>query len=144
MNTPRDAREAEEEAGLFHGKLVDFSQDLKTIQIQIGEDTEVLHFDDSTALKNVGAMQEIPIGEWVKILYLKKGGKFFAKEVEVKKGVKVPPGRLALVDEVAKLISFGPDQGNYVLLDGRPVNWYNAGHISTARAMPVSVFDAKR
>ncbi len=136
-----ECRDAEEEAGLFHGKLVDFSQDLKTIQIQIGEDTEVLHFDDSTALKNVGAMQEIPIGEWVKILYLKKGGKFFAKEVEVKKGVKVPPGRLASVDEVAKLISFGPDQGNYVLLDGRPVNWYNAGHIPTAQAMPIWVFD---
>ena len=38
------------------------------------------------------------MGESVKILYHKKGGKIFAKEVEVKKGAKVSPEQLASVD----------------------------------------------
>jgi hypothetical protein len=136
-----ECREAEEEAGLLHGKLVGISRERKTIQLQIGEDVEVLYFDDSTALKNAGAMQEIPIGESVKILYHKKGRKIFAREVEVKNGVKVPPGQLASLGEVATLVSLGPDQGKYVLLDGRPTNWYSAGHIPTAKAMPIWDFD---
>jgi len=136
-----ECREAEEEAGLFHGRLVDVSEEQGTLQLQIGKDIVVLYFDDSTALKNASAMQEIPIGESVKILYHKKGGKIFAREVEVKKGIKVPPEQLTTVGEVARLVSLGPDQGNYVLLDGRPVNWYDAGHIPTAKAMPIWVFD---
>ena len=136
-----ECRDSEEEAGLLHGTLVDFSQELKTIRLQVGKDLEILYFDDSTALKNASKMQEIPIGESVKILYHKKRGKILAKEVEVKKGLKVPPGRLASTEEVAELVSLGPDQGKYVLLDGRPVNWYNSGHIPTANVMPLWDFD---
>jgi len=136
-----ECREAEEEAGLFHGRLVGISLDRKTIEVRIGKDIEVLDFDDSTALKNASAMQEIPMGESVKILYHKKGSKIFAREVEVKKGLKVPPDKLASLEEVAKLVSLGPDNGKYVLLDGRPVNWCSAGHIPTAKAMPLWVFD---
>ncbi len=136
-----ECRDAEEEAGLFHGNLVGISQERKTIQVQIGKDVEVLDFDDSTALKNASAMQEIPIGESVKILYHKKGGKIFAREVEVKKGIKVTPEQLTTVGEVARLVSLGPDQGKYVLVDGRPVSWYNAGHIPSAKVMPIWDFD---
>jgi hypothetical protein len=136
-----ECRDAEEEAGLFDGKLIGISQETKTIQVDTGKDIEVLYFDDSTGLKNASAIQEVAIGESVKILYLKKGGKILAKEVEVKKGVKVPSGQLASLGEVAKLVSLGPDRGKYVLLDGRPVNWYRAGHIPTAQAMPIWVFD---
>ncbi|MGO9117186.1 MAG: rhodanese-like domain-containing protein [Desulfomonilaceae bacterium] len=136
-----ECRDAEEEAGLLHGNLVDVSQELKTFRLQIGKDIETLYFDDSTALKNASAMQDIPIGDSLKVLHLKKRGKILAKEVEVKKGLGVPPQQLASVEEVAKLVSLGPDRGNYVLLDGRPVNWYSAGHIPTAQAMPIWVFD---
>jgi len=136
-----ECRDAEEEAGLLHGNLVDVSQELKTFRLQIGNDMQLLYFDDSTALKNASAMQDIPIGDPLKVLYLKKRGKILAKEVEVKKGLGVPPQQLASVEEVAKLVSLGPDRGKYVLLDGRPVNWYSAGHIPTAQAMPIWVFD---
>ena len=95
----------------MHGKLVGISQDRKTLQVQIGKDTEVIYFDDSTALKNAGAMQEIPIGESVKIILLEKGGRIFAREVEVKKGVNVPAGQPASLAEVPEAVSLGPDQG---------------------------------
>ncbi len=136
-----ECRDAEEEAGLLHGNLVHVSQESKTIRLQIGKDVEVLYFDDSTALKNASAMQDIPIGDSLKVLYLKKRGKILAKEVEVKKSHKVRPQQLASVEEVEKLVSLGPDRGKHVLLDGRPVNWYGAGHIPTAQAMPIWVFD---
>ncbi len=136
-----ECRDAEEEAGLLHGNLVHVSQESKTIRLQIGKGVEVLYFDDSTALKNASAMQDIPIGDSLKVLYLKKRGKILAKEVEVKKSHKVRPQQLASVEEVEKLVSLGPDRGKYVLLDGRPVNWYSAGHIPTAQAMPIWVFD---
>ncbi len=139
-----ECRDAEEEAGLFHGGLVGISQEQKTFQLQIGKDIAVLYFDGSTALKNANAMDEIPIGESVKVLYHKKGGKIFAREVEVKKGVKVPSEQLASLEEVAKLVSLDPVQGKYVLLDGRPTNWYSAGHIPTAKAMPIWDFDHLR
>jgi hypothetical protein len=136
-----ECREAEEEAGLFHGRLVDVSEEQGTLQLQIGKDIEVLYFDYSTTLKNALAMKDIRMGESVKILYHKKGGKIFAKEVEVKLGARVSPEQLATVDEVAKLVTLGRDQAQYVLLDGRPVNWYNAGHIPTAKVMPIWDFD---
>jgi hypothetical protein len=136
-----ECRDAEEEAGLLHGNLVDLSQEAKTFRLRIGRDMQLLYFDDSTTLKNANAMPDIPIGESLKVLYHKKRGKIFAKEVEVKKGLKVPPEQLASLEEVSKLVSLGPGRGKYVLLDGRPVNWYSAGHIPTAQAMPIWVFD---
>jgi hypothetical protein len=136
-----ECREAEEEAGLIHGELVAISPEQKTMQVQIGADTEVLVFDDTTALRNAAAIEEIPKRASLKILYLKKGGKILAREVEVKKSIKAPSAQLASVEEVAKLVSLGPEQTKYVLLDGRPVNWYCAGHIPTAKAMPIWLFD---
>jgi hypothetical protein len=119
-----ECRDAEEEAGLLHGTLLDFSWESKTIRLQVGKDQEVLYFDDSTALKNATKMQEIVTGESVKILYHKKRGKILAKEIEIKKSPKVRPHQLASLEEVVKLVSLGPDQGRCVLVDGRPVNWY--------------------
>ncbi len=131
----------DKQAGLFAGKLADVSNKAKTIQLQIGKDMEVIYFEDSTVLKNAPAMSEIPKGESVKVVYHKKDGKNFAKEVEVKKGLKVPPEQLASVEEVAKLVALGPEKGKYVLLDGRPMDMYNAGHIPPAKAMPFFAFD---
>jgi len=123
------------------GKLADVSMKAKTIQLQIGKDMEIVYFDDATALKNAPAMNEIPKTESVKIVYHKKDGKNFAKEVQVKKGLKVPEDKLASVEEVAKLVALGPQKGKYVLLDSRPLEAYNAGHVPTAVAMPFPAFD---
>ena len=141
MNTARNAETLKKRQDSCTGTSLMSRRSRKTIRLQIGKDIETLYFDDSTALKNASAMQDIPIGDSVKVLYHKKRGKIFAREVEVKKSHKVRPQQLALVEEVAKLVSLGPDRGKYVLLDGRPVNWYSAGHIPTAQAMPIWVFD---
>jgi rhodanese-related sulfurtransferase len=45
------------------------------------------------------------------------------------------------VEEVAALVAKGPEKGKYVLLDSRPPEMYNQGHIPTALAMPFFAFD---
>ena len=44
-------------------------------------------------------------------------------------------------EEVEKLVAKGPKEGNYILLDSRPPNMYNDGHIPTAVSMPFGAFD---
>jgi hypothetical protein len=131
----------EKSANLLAGKLVDVASKSGTIQLQIDKDMEVIHFDDSTQLKNAPAFKDIPKQESVRITYIKKNGQNFAKLVEVKKGIEVPKDQLIGVDEVAELVAKGPDAGNYVLLDSRPDTMYNEGHIPTAVSMPFFAFD---
>lgn len=127
---------------LLAGKFYDVSTKANTIQLQIDKDMEVIHFDDSTVLKNVPAFKDIPKQESIRITYVKKDGKNLAKLIEVKKGLEVPKDQLADVEEVAKLVALGPEKGKYVLLDSRPENMYNEGHIPTALPMPFFAFDS--
>ncbi len=131
----------EKTANLLAGKLVDVAIKAGTIQLQIDKDMEVIHFDDSTELRNAPAFKEIPKQESVRITYFKKNGKNFAKLVEVKKGIEVPKDQLAGVEEVANLVAKGPEAGKYILLDSRPDNLFNEGHIPTAVSMPLFAFD---
>lgn len=126
---------------ILAGKWVDVAIKTRTIQLGIDKDNEVIYFDDSTVLKNAPSMKEVPKQESVRIVYIKKDGRNFAKEVEVKKGIEVPKEQLASVEEVAKLVAKGPEKGKYVLLDSRPTPMYNEGHIPTAASMPLFEFD---
>jgi Rhodanese-like domain len=126
---------------LLAGKLVDVASKSGTIQLQIGKDMEVIHFDDSTELRNAPTFKKIPKKESLRITYVKKNGKNFAKLVEVKKGIQVPKDQLLGAEEVAQLVAKGPEKGNYILLDSRPGNFYNEGHIPTAVSMPLFAFD---
>ncbi len=128
-------------SNLFAGKLVEVSSKANSIQLQIDKDMEVIYFDDSTVLKNAPSMKEIPKQESIRITYEKKDGKNFAKVIEVKKGIAVPKEQLADAEEVAKLVAQGPEKGKYVLLDSRPGDMYNQGHIPTALSMPFFAFD---
>jgi hypothetical protein len=126
---------------LLAGKLVDVASKSKSLQLQIDKDMEVIYFDDATVLKNAPSYKEIPKQESLRVTYYKKDGKTLAKEIEVKKGLAVPPEQLASVEEVAALVAKGPEKGKYVLLDSRPPEMYNQGHIPTALAMPFFAFD---
>lgn len=86
-------------------------------------------------------MKEIPKQESVRVSYVKKDGKNLAKLIEVKKGLEVSKEQLAEVDEIAKLVALGPEKGKYMLIDSRPENMYNEGHIPTAVPMPFFAFD---
>ncbi len=126
---------------LLAGKLADISVKANTIQLQIDKDMEVVHFNDATVLKNAPSFKEIPKQESIRVTYFKKDGKTVAKEIEVKKGIAVPKEQLATVEEVAELVAKGPEKGKYQLIDSRPANMYDEGHIPTAVSIPFFAFD---
>jgi len=130
-----------QEENLFAGKLVDVSTKAKVIQLKIDKDMEVIYYDDATVVKNAESLRKIPKQESIRISYYKKDGKPFAKLVEVKKGIEVPKDQLVTAEDVAKLVALGPEKGKYVLLDSRPEDMYNQGHIPTAVSMPFPAFD---
>lgn len=126
---------------ILAGKFKDCSDKAKTLSLQIGKHAEVIFFDDATVLKNAPTFKKIPKGESVRIVYAKKNGKTYAKLVEVKKGIDVPKEQLASAEDVASLVAQGPEKGKYVLLDSRPGDMYEQGHIPTAVSMPFFAFD---
>ena len=128
-------------ANILAGKFVDVSSKANTIQLQIDKDMEVIFFDDTTLLKNALSFKDIPKQESVRITYNKKNGKIFAEQVEVKKGLEIPKDQLISAEQVAELVAKGPEKGKYVLLDSRPEDMYNQGHIPTALPMPFFAFD---
>lgn len=131
----------DKQANVLAGKLASVSRKAKTIQLQIGKEMEVIHFDDKTVLKNAPTFKKIPKKESVKIIYAKRDGKTYATQVVVKKGIKVSKEQLATVEEVAKLVAQGPEKGKYVLIDSRPAPMYDQGHVPTAKKMPFFAFD---
>ena len=133
--------EYDKASNILAGKFVDVANKSKSMQVQIDQDMEVIFFDDSTVLKNAPSLKEIPKQESVRIVYSKKDGKIFAEQVEVKKGLEVSKDQLITVEQVAELVTKGPEKGKYVLLDSRPEDMYNQGHIPSALPMPFFAFD---
>ena len=131
----------DKQANVLAGKFAGVSSKAKTIQLQIGKEMEVIHFDDKTVLKNAPTYKKIPKKESVKIIYARRDGKTYATEVVVKKGIDIPKEQLATVEEVAKLVAEGPEKGKYVLIDSRPGPMYDRGHVPTAKKMPFFAFD---
>lgn len=131
----------DQEAGVFAGKLVDVSSKAKAIQLKINKDMEVVFYDDATTVENAESLKKIPKQEAVRVVYYKKDGKPFAKLVEVKKGIDVPKEQLIDAGGLAKLVALGPKPGKYVLVDSRPGNLYDEGHIPTSVSLPFFAFD---
>jgi hypothetical protein len=123
------------------GRVAGISKKAKTIQVRVNGGLETVYFDDQTDVQNVSAVKNVKNNQSVRIVYYKKDGKNFAKLVEVKKGLDVPKDKLANAEDVAKLVAQGPEKGKYVLIDSRPPEHYNRGHIPTAKAMPFFAFD---
>lgn len=133
--------EYDKQANIMAGKFKSASVKANCLQIQIDKGLEVITFDDQTVLKNAPTIPEIPKEESVRVTYIKKDGKTYAKEIEVKKGLAVPAEQLISTEEVAALVAKGPEKGKYILLDSRPMERYNEGFIPTAVGMPFFAFD---
>lgn len=133
--------EYDKQQNVMAGKFKGASVKASCVQLQIDKGLEVITFDDETVLKNAPTIPEIPKEESVKVTYIKKDGKTYAKEIEVKKGLAIPAEQLITTEQVAELVAKGPEKGNYILLDSRPANMFDEGHIPTALSMPFFAFD---
>ena len=77
--------EYDKQPNLLAGKFKSASVKANCVQVQIDKNLEVITFDDQTVVKNADSIPEIPKEESVKVTYIKRDGKTYAKEIEVKK-----------------------------------------------------------
>jgi rhodanese-related sulfurtransferase len=118
----------------------------QSIQLGVGDRTEIVRFDEKT-LKVVDAgdakkpehMREVRKGHEVRIAYVEKDGQKFATEVRFKGPVKVAKEDLVDYAFVRKLVDAGGS--NFALIDSRPLPRFQQGTIPGAINVPYPAWD---
>jgi len=128
------APQAAQSANTLTGKVTGKSNKAKTISIEVAGKNEFVKFDDKT----VGIEHAVE-GEASIIAFEMRGSDRYATSVKPKLATLPEGVKEIKVDELAKLIAVGPDEGNYVLVDSRPAARYHEGHIPTAISIPETV-----
>ena len=129
------------------GKLGKVSKEFNTLQVKAGKIVWIVNYDDKTSVvkgdKTAGAddIQNLPKGKEVLVSFSGGESKPLATEVAVKQPYKVPADQKITNDEVAALVSQGPEKGNYTLVDARPKGAYLGGHMPTAISLPFDSFE---
>jgi rhodanese-related sulfurtransferase len=123
----------------------------QSLQLKIDAKTEIVRFDqkslavvDAGDPKPVDALRDIKKGHETKLVYVEKDGVKTATKIWFKGPIKVAPEKLVKYDDVAALVAKGPEAGNYVLVDSRPLPRVQEGTIPTAINIPFTTkgFDA--
>jgi len=139
----------EPQPGTIRGNFDNVAYKTKSIQVKIDEATEILRFDDKLKIENVQAPADSPDqplrgikkGKEVRIDYSEKDGKKFATAVVVKPPIKVAPEKMAMTEDVERLVAQGPEKGKYLLIDARPLPRFQEGGIPTAVNVPFPAFE---
>ena len=115
----------------------------QSIQLKIDGATEIVRFDknalkviDAGEPKKPEALSDIRKGHETKIAFVEKDGVKTATEIRFKGPIKIAPEKLVKYDEVAALVAKGPEAGNYMLVDSRPLPRVQEGTIPTAVNIP--------
>jgi rhodanese-related sulfurtransferase len=115
----------------------------QSIQLKIDAATEIVKFDEKTIkvveageAKSPEAMRDIRKGHETKIEFVEKDGVKTATKIWFKGPIKIAPEKLVKYDEVAALVGKGPEAGNYVLVDSRPLPRVQEGTIPTSINIP--------
>ena len=138
-------------AGETFGNFENVAFKSQSIQLKIDAATEIVKFDPKAIQvveggdpKPAEAMRDMRKGHEAKIAYVEKDGVKTATKIWFKGPIKIAPEKLAHYEDVAALVAKGPDAGNYVLVDSRPVPRVQEGTIPTAINLPFTTkgFDA--
>jgi len=131
----------------LRGNLGKVSSEFSTLQVKVGSLVWIVKYDDKTSVVDGGktsgaaAIKTLPSGKEILVSFSGDESKPLATEIAVKQPYKVPDEQKITNDEVAKLVSLGPDQGRYTLIDARPTGAYLTGHIPTAISLPFDSFE---
>lgn len=139
------------EANEIYGNFEGVAFKSRSIQLKIDAATEILKFDpkaiavvDAGQAKKPDALPEMRKGHEARIAYVEKDGVKTATKIWFKGPIKVAPEKLVRYDDVAAMVAKGPEAGNYVLVDSRPLPRVQEGTIPTAINIPFTTkgFDA--
>jgi hypothetical protein len=135
-----------EEAGAIRGNLGKVSPEFSTLQVKVGNLVWIVKYDDKTTVtqgEKTGGSEEVknlPGGKEILVSFSGDESKPLATQVAVKQPYKIPENQKITNDEVVKLVSMGPEQGKYTLIDARPAGAFISGHIPTAISLPFDSF----
>jgi rhodanese-related sulfurtransferase len=137
------------EAGALRGYFDNVAFKSKTIQLKIDESVELVKFDEDEIKVTNGEgktgngefLRKIKKGHETTIEFVEKDGVKTAVKVIEKPPVKISEEMLIKTPEIKKLVDQGPEKGNYVLFDSRPLPRFQQGYIPTAVHFPFSAFD---
>lgn len=124
---------------VLRGMIANVSMKASTIQVNIGPAAWLVKFDDNTKLTGAEALNKIPKEKEISIAFVEKDGQLYATAVGVKPPARVPEEKLMKVDELAKLVATGPEEGKFFLVDSRPAPRFGEGHIPGA----INIYDAE-
>ncbi|HQW37853.1 MAG TPA: rhodanese-like domain-containing protein [Usitatibacteraceae bacterium] len=139
------------EAGEIYGNFEGVAFKSRSIQLKIDAATEIVRFDpkaiavvDAGDAKPADHMPDVRKGHEARIAYVEKDGVRTATKIWFKGPIKIAPEKLVKYDEVAALVAKGPEAGNYLLVDSRPLPRVQEGTIPTAVNLPFTTkgFDA--
>jgi rhodanese-related sulfurtransferase len=123
----------------------------QSIQLKIDAATEIVRFDpkaiqvvDAGEAKTPEALRDIRKGHESRIEFVEKDGVKTATKIWFKGPIKIAAEKLVKYDEVAALVAKGPEAGNYLLVDSRPLPRVMEGTIPTSVNLPFTTkgFDA--
>jgi rhodanese-related sulfurtransferase len=123
----------------------------QSLQLKVDARTEIVKFDpkalpvvEAGDAKPTEALYDIRKGHESKITFVEKDGVKTATKIWFKGPIKIAPEKLVKYDEVAALVAKGPEAGNYVLVDSRPLPRVQEGTIPTSINLPFTTkgFDA--
>jgi len=122
-----------QEKGSLTGTLETVVKKFKTITVKTPTALEVISYDEKTELKNSAAKDigDLGIGLHLDVEYRTVDGKKVADVVSVKVG-KVDPADVIKTEDVARLLEKTPQEGKYLIIDSRPKQMFDMGHIPTS------------
>lgn len=132
------------------GKLTVISPAFQTMQVAVGNLIWIIKYDNNTRVRNgeqvggVDALAAIPKDKEILVSYTGTAASPLATEVAVKQPYVVPAEQLMTFDEMAGLLESTAAREQFVLIDARPVDAYQGGHIPQARSLPYGAFDEKQ
>ncbi|MFO1304813.1 MAG: rhodanese-like domain-containing protein [Burkholderiales bacterium] len=120
----------------------------RAIQLKIDAHTEIVPFDpavlqvvDGGVVKPAEALRDLPKNREARIDYTMKDGAKLATRISFKGPIKIAPEKLATYDEVVAMVAAGPQKGNYMLVDSRPLPRVQEGTIPTSVNIPYPAWD---
>jgi len=131
----------------IRGKLGKVSPGFNTLQVSVGDLVWIVKYDNKTSVvegdKTSGAehIQNLPKDKEILVSFSGDEAKPLATEVAVKQPYTVPEEQKITNDEVAQLVSMGPEKGKYSLIDARPTGAFLTGYIPTAISLPFDNFE---
>jgi hypothetical protein len=118
------------------GDFASLSNKAKSFQVDVGGKTQIVKFTPQTEVANVDGIKSLKKPVPVLVAYEQKGADLIAKKITAKPVFEVPPEQLLGVEEMESLVAKGPEAGGYTLIDSRPPNLFNEGHIPGAISIP--------